>query len=113
MHRCATHDEDRFNDFEYGSDEHLLREVVKEVTWNRRRNIRFNPDNMKILSDVVKRCGLDPKVTTAAQMNELDPIFECEACNDENSGRATMKWWGVVSWPVCPRLISFVDAVML
>jgi len=49
--------------------------------------------------EVVSHClftlellGLDPQTTTVEQMNELDPIFECLPCGDEEKGRFVMAW---------------------
>jgi len=40
-------------------------------------------------------CGLDPKSATREDMDKLNPIFECLACNDLRKGRCTLPWLGV------------------
>ena len=98
MHECARSDPfSRENDFNPGSAEFYIRQFLHEVPWNYRRELDFDPVQMRILTDVVRMCGLDPTTTTRAEMDDLDSIFECVQCNDERRGRATMRWWGVVS----------------
>jgi hypothetical protein len=58
--------------------------------------IEFSQEDMKMMQKVVEMCGLDPKVTTAPQMDELNPIFECLDCSSFDKGRATMTWTAVV-----------------
>lgn len=61
-------------------------------------SVQFSKAHLKVMQEIIERCGLDPKVTTARQMNELDPIFECRTCNVFEKGRATMSWTAVVSF---------------
>jgi hypothetical protein len=48
------------------------------------------------MDSIVSMAGLDPKTATAQDMDALDPIFECIACNSFTEGRATMTWMTTV-----------------
>ncbi|KAF8181619.1 hypothetical protein BJ912DRAFT_608613 [Pholiota molesta] len=49
-------------------------------------------DCLKIAPKIIERWGFDPRVTTARQMDELDPVFECRQCSSCEKGSATMTW---------------------
>ncbi|KAF8957650.1 hypothetical protein BDZ97DRAFT_1924354 [Flammula alnicola] len=42
-------------------------------------------------------CGFDGLTTTAEQMDDANPIFECVRCNDPHQGRVMMTWAGVLN----------------
>ncbi|KAF8965436.1 hypothetical protein BDZ97DRAFT_2074722 [Flammula alnicola] len=91
-HRCAT------VDGRYRPDEDPYKRafrVVLGVSWNACGCIKFDPEDLKTLTEVVEMCGFDPKVTTAHEMDEADPIIECLSCNHIDEGRATMTWAAV------------------
>ncbi|KAF8960633.1 hypothetical protein BDZ97DRAFT_2060556 [Flammula alnicola] len=69
--------------------------VLGEVSWNACGHIKFDPEDLKAFIEIVKMCGFDPKVTTAREMDEADPIIECLSCNHIDEGRATMTWAAV------------------
>ena len=95
MHGCASSGD--FCGFEHGSVAHNLNMTFNESPWNQGGVIQFEPERMRILAAVVRLCGMDPRTTTRLQMDGLDPIIECVSCHSTRLGRATMKWWGVVS----------------
>ncbi|KAF9481491.1 hypothetical protein BDN70DRAFT_529933 [Pholiota conissans] len=57
--------------------------------------VRFSKADFLVLEGVVKMLGLDPQVTTSRQMDELDSILECRACNSFEEGRAALSWAAV------------------
>lgn len=106
FHRCvntaasdlSSHPKESDIDFKFLDGEHYCLSMYRgsSADWNRYSQISFNPMHKKILSDVVALAGLDPKTTTTAEMDALDPIFECIPCNLPTEGRATMRWSVVV-----------------
>ncbi|KAF9485605.1 hypothetical protein BDN70DRAFT_870895 [Pholiota conissans] len=70
---------------------------------------------LKVVQRMVEMCGLDPKVATACQMNELNPVFECLTCNSIQEGRATMTWATVIGhyYLVHPSDMHLSDLVIL
>jgi hypothetical protein len=65
--------------------------------WNRNGDrIKFHVRAHEAAKVIVKACGRDPDVTTAEEMNAIDPILECTACYDAtgglNSGKLAMRW---------------------
>lgn len=95
IHACAS--ETRYNT---GLPENPTLRTAEgkflSVVWNTCGVIKFNKRAFKIVSEAVKMCGLDPITTTASQMDEGSPVFECTACNNERRGRATMGWDNLV-----------------
>ncbi|KAF8959597.1 hypothetical protein BDZ97DRAFT_1837049 [Flammula alnicola] len=73
-------------------------EVLNEVNWNFGRWIEFRPDILQLVTRVVELSGFNPTTTTAREMDEADPIFECVDCNNIEKGRATMSWATVASF---------------
>jgi hypothetical protein len=67
-------------------------------------NLEINSDHLKIAPKIVEMCGFDPRVTTARQMDELDPVFECRKCSSCVDGSATMSWVAAVSLPFFRRV---------
>ena len=76
-----------------------LRENLKKLPWNTSNDISFSSRAHRTMRDIVALCGLDPDTTTAKEMNDIDPIFECVTCNSPSNGRCTMTWECIVSCP--------------
>jgi len=74
----------------------VIRDTSFEASWNDQSVVIFDQDIHAVLASAIKLCGLDPKTTTAEQLEKSNPIFECKACNSV-MGRTTMTWSGVVS----------------
>ncbi|KDR81924.1 hypothetical protein GALMADRAFT_221811 [Galerina marginata CBS 339.88] len=89
MHSCATK-----NDYSAVEDADLndVKSALRQVYWNYRLCLSFKPYDLQLLSKVVGMCGLDPNTATAVDMDVVNPIFECVACNRPQLGRATMTW---------------------
>ncbi|KAJ7035062.1 hypothetical protein C8F04DRAFT_1395128 [Mycena alexandri] len=81
-----------FSSYEYTDETHTLRQALRENPWNAKSLIRFNIQASLNVRAVVEACGLDPDVTTAAEMDEINPAMECLACNDVTYGRLIMRW---------------------
>lgn len=96
MHSCAF---DRVYGYDRSSleDAEILKAVTSRSVWNERGSISLRARNVRALITAVQLCGLDIDKTTAAEMDILDPIFECTTCNDHYKGRAMMRWSIVVS----------------
>ncbi|KAJ7786579.1 hypothetical protein B0H16DRAFT_1876573 [Mycena metata] len=69
-----------------------LRAALREDSWNANGLIRFHEQAFSNARAVVEACGLDPDVTTAAEMEEINPAMECVNCYDEYHGRQIMRW---------------------
>lgn len=82
------------------SDISILRHHFEKVCWGTRKNIGFWKDASQILSELLIEFGYDPKTTTVAEMDAVDPIFNCVSCNLPREGRATMRWRMVVSFQI-------------
>ncbi|KDR81923.1 hypothetical protein GALMADRAFT_276573 [Galerina marginata CBS 339.88] len=93
MHSCAT----SAIGYQHEEDVDLLsvRSILRQVYWNDRQSISFNPSNLKLMAEVLEICGFDSKTTTAAEMDAANPILECVTCNNVYEGRATLTWSGV------------------
>lgn len=61
--------------------------------------LQFHEDAYAVARSVVQSCGLDPDVTTAAQMDTMNPLIECLECRDERAGwqPEIMMWRKAVS----------------
>ncbi|KAF8968302.1 hypothetical protein BDZ97DRAFT_1696676 [Flammula alnicola] len=64
---------------------------------NHRGCISFDEKSAKLIGEVVEMCGFDGLTTTAKQMDDANPIFECVGCNDPHQGRVMMTWAGVLN----------------
>lgn len=62
------------------------------IRWNDNEAISFRKEDMLSLSQVLTQFGFDPKVTTAADMDAANLVFECLSCNSQHVGRCTMRW---------------------
>ncbi|KAJ7494738.1 hypothetical protein B0H11DRAFT_2003174 [Mycena galericulata] len=60
--------------------------------WNANRVVRFHRAAFSNIRSVVEACGLDSDVTTAAEMDEINPVMECLNCGHEKLGRLVMRW---------------------
>jgi len=72
------------------------------VPWNHSEVISFDTDAHHFMREVVTMCGLDPDITTAKDMDTLNPIFECLKCNSAFRGRCTMTWESAVTYLSVP-----------
>ena len=106
VHRCAT----RTTYYEPVNDEDLsiLRRSLDCWYWNSGNYISFEAKKIVFLTKIIKLCGLDPKFATREDMDKLNPIFECLACNDARKGRCTLSWLGVVYF-----LFSWLEILLL
>ncbi|KAJ6494827.1 hypothetical protein C8R47DRAFT_1012074 [Mycena vitilis] len=88
VHSSATifHYYSRDKDIEHG-----LQQALNEVAWNRDAQIKFNERAFHTVRSIVEACGLDPDVTTATEMDEINPVLECLNCGDIH-GRLVMRW---------------------
>ncbi|KAF8968282.1 hypothetical protein BDZ97DRAFT_1755332 [Flammula alnicola] len=100
IHACASTTSRNFGEQEgrdIDTDERIVADILSQGFWNRRRCISFVRDDLQLIGDVVEMCGFDRNTTTAQQMDVVNPIIECIACNDIHQGRATMTWAGVIT----------------
>lgn len=79
-----------------GIDE-TLKLCLRQDSWNAHRMIRFHRLAFRNIESVVEACGLDPDVTTTAEMDEINPLMECLTCSNETDGRLVMRWMAAVS----------------
>jgi len=93
MHSCAYKPKSRKDE---DADEIIMHDTLRQGYWNARGDITFNVDSLKILTEAVKVCGLDPKSTTIAEIEAVSPILECNVCSDGYTGRVLMEWLTVV-----------------
>ncbi|KAF9476114.1 hypothetical protein BDN70DRAFT_935311 [Pholiota conissans] len=64
--------------------------------------LQFCPDSLRMMQGIVALCGLDPAVTTAREMDELDPIFEYDVRSEvEKRARTVLKWKNVPQHQTC------------
>ncbi|KAF8882933.1 hypothetical protein CPB84DRAFT_1790578 [Gymnopilus junonius] len=56
-----------------------LNKVVENTSWNE-GDIMFNPATMTFMAEIVRLCGLDPRTTTASDMDLLNPSIKCTTC---------------------------------
>lgn len=96
VHACATTFKGSYED-KFDSDHKILGAITGKTSWNKYGCVSFSEASWRVLTEVVTLCGLDPKKTTVAEMDAADPILECVSCNDDHSGRLTMRWSTVVS----------------
>lgn len=75
----------------------LLQEHTGNTFWNYDGYIFFKKENMQIMSEVLNRFGFDPAVTTSAEMDATNPMFECVSCNCPRKGRCVLRWNMLVS----------------
>ncbi|KAF9473294.1 hypothetical protein BDN70DRAFT_397879 [Pholiota conissans] len=71
--------------------------------------VEFRAEDLEVMQKIVRLCDLDPAVATAREMDELDPIFECLACNSASDGRATMVWSAVLNHQRLSHVSDFVN----
>ncbi|KAF9473291.1 hypothetical protein BDN70DRAFT_397812 [Pholiota conissans] len=79
--------------------------AFEERCWSdkARTCVKFRADLVKPIERFVEMCELDPKVTTAREMDELNPIFECRTCSSVEKGRLTMTWARAIPHPCAQR----------
>ncbi|KAJ7603754.1 hypothetical protein DFH06DRAFT_1392645, partial [Mycena polygramma] len=88
VHSSATY----FQYYLWGKDvEHALEQALNEVAWNNDAQIKLHERAFRTVRSVVEACGLDPDVTTATEMDEINPVVECLNCSDVR-GRLVMRW---------------------
>jgi hypothetical protein len=68
-----------------------LEQALSAQAWNEPANIRFHAQASSAVRAVVEACGLDPDVTTSAEMDEINPVLECLNCSNDSS-RLVMRW---------------------
>ncbi|KAJ7040353.1 hypothetical protein C8F04DRAFT_254471 [Mycena alexandri] len=79
-------------DYRDEEEANSLRVALREDSWNANGTIRFHEQASLNARAVVEACGLDPDVTTAAEMEEINPAMECVNCYNEYLGRHIMRW---------------------
>ncbi|KAF8959594.1 hypothetical protein BDZ97DRAFT_1837041 [Flammula alnicola] len=94
MHGCAT----RMYSYSVDPYQRASSEVLREINWNFAKWIKFRPDILQLITCIVELSGFNPTTTTAREMDEANPIFECVDCNEIETGRATMSWATVASY---------------
>jgi hypothetical protein len=94
IHRCTTASFTSGN--VYNEEKSVLWRFLQCSNWKSGDFITFDARKISCLSEAIKLCGLDPKTATIEDMDKLDPIFECIACNDLRRGRCTLTWLGLV-----------------
>ncbi|KAF8206485.1 hypothetical protein K438DRAFT_1817283 [Mycena galopus ATCC 62051] len=78
--------------FRYGTNGlNSLQDTCAEEAWNASGVVKFHERAQRNARFVVEACGLDPDVTTSAEMDEINPALECLNCSQE-SGRLVMRW---------------------
>ncbi|KAJ7104156.1 hypothetical protein B0H15DRAFT_11779 [Mycena belliarum] len=75
-----------------GDQDQPVKLCLAEDFWNANQVIRFNVHAHENAKSVVLACGLDPEVTTADEMDEINPLLECLHCAHGISGRLLMRW---------------------
>ncbi|PPQ69575.1 hypothetical protein CVT24_001375 [Panaeolus cyanescens] len=65
--------------------------------WDGSSTIKFNKPAHKAACSVLKICKLDPKETTLEEVEQANPILECESCNTLAEGRLMLSWDGAVA----------------
>ncbi|KAJ7475853.1 hypothetical protein FB451DRAFT_259590 [Mycena latifolia] len=75
-----------------GDQDQPLKFCFGQEVWNGNNVIRFHERAFRIMRSVLIACGLDPDVTTTAEMNEIDPAIECLNCSNDSQGRLVMRW---------------------
>ncbi|KAJ7773276.1 hypothetical protein B0H16DRAFT_143634 [Mycena metata] len=81
-----------FDAYAHRDETHTLQQALGENSWNANNLIRFNARAFRNVRAVVEACGLDPDVTTAAEMHEINPAMECLGCNSDTHGRYISRW---------------------
>ncbi|KAJ7707705.1 hypothetical protein B0H17DRAFT_1033682 [Mycena rosella] len=74
------------------SADQALKLLLQNDVWNGDGLIQFHERAFRVVRSVLLACGLDPDVTTATEMDEIDPILECLNCTNETHGRLVMRW---------------------
>ena len=92
-------------------DMEAIRRAINEVTTTQRiqSTISFSLAQLGPFATVLQSCGIDPKTTTVADINEIDPVIECLSCSNVEQGRITMRWLSVVSVDKCLELLVVVE----
>ncbi|KAJ6531794.1 hypothetical protein B0H19DRAFT_1188595 [Mycena capillaripes] len=72
--------------------DHTLQDALKEEAWNDAAGVQYDERASRSVRSVVEACGLDPDVTTASEMDEINPVMECLNCSDDTHGRLAMRW---------------------
>ncbi|PPR01750.1 hypothetical protein CVT24_001570 [Panaeolus cyanescens] len=85
---CIVHRSDLDNK----ADEKAACGVFRQDAWNGFPGISFDRESHDKICQLMELCGLDPATTTLAQMNEVNPVFECIPCNKLTTGRLVMSW---------------------
>ncbi|KAF7374930.1 hypothetical protein MSAN_00379100 [Mycena sanguinolenta] len=75
---------------EWGEDS--VQKTLGEEAWNAAGRVRLHEQAQRNARFVVEACGLDPDVTTSAEMDEINPALECLNCSNEMYGRCVMRW---------------------
>ncbi|PPQ96934.1 hypothetical protein CVT26_005938 [Gymnopilus dilepis] len=95
VHGCATSGCVRID----RSDAYVLAvdALVHRSLYNSQGCIQLQRHNYTFMTQVVQLCGLDPKITTAQEMDAMNPVIECLTCNDPRNGRTVMLWRRVLT----------------
>lgn len=97
--RTITHRCNRDPIYFYGKstdeEQTFLKDTIKEIPWNTGDYMAFSPQVSKQVAEALETCSFD-RATKVEQLEKLDPIFECLACHNVQSGRCMMRWFGLV-----------------
>ncbi|CAK5268519.1 unnamed protein product [Mycena citricolor] len=55
--------------------------------WNERKLVSFDETASARMRDILVVCGLDPDVTTKAELEEMEPFVECVTCAHPSKGK--------------------------
>ncbi|KAJ6513367.1 hypothetical protein C8R45DRAFT_1068349 [Mycena sanguinolenta] len=80
-----------------------LQHTLQEQAWNADGRVRLQERAQRNARAVVEACGLDPDVTTGAEMDEINPALECLNCRTDR-GSLVMRWTGAVRFPPLLRV---------
>jgi hypothetical protein len=84
-------------------DHHSLERTIvtrrtSEYHWNHDGCISVDSAGFQAVSQVLQLCGGKVDITTSAEMDDMDPKFQCNACIRENGFRDVFGWKEAVRW---------------
>ncbi|KAJ7650259.1 hypothetical protein FB45DRAFT_887452 [Roridomyces roridus] len=82
-----------------------LEKSIGGASWNNTKTIRPHRRAPALMRAVVEACRLDPDVTTAQEMEEIDPVVECVNCRRDGEGTATGTGKLVMRWVQAEELL--------
>ncbi|KAF7374990.1 hypothetical protein MSAN_00385100 [Mycena sanguinolenta] len=69
-----------------------LQYTLQEAAWNADDCVQLQERAQRSARFIVRACGLDPDVTTGAEMDEINPALECLNCSNKRDGHLVMRW---------------------